>query len=159
MPFPLELIDAAGPSREISANRVPDRCPRCENYGTVRVLAALQTGSELRARRDAVAICECGNLACESVFVAFYALIVENGVETARLMHHKPLEYTAPSTFSETIAKLSPVFCETYDQAARAEENGLTQICGAGYRRALEFLVKDFAISNKSNADGSRGSF
>jgi len=147
MGITLQLIDPLNGSRQITANRLPDPCPRCDSYGTVRILAAVRTGSELRARRDALAICECDNLRCETAFVAFYAVIVENGIETARLMSHRPLEYAAPATFSETITTLSPTFCETYDQAARAEENGLTQICGAGYRRALEFLVKDFAIS------------
>ena len=153
MAITLHLVDASETPREITANRVPDWCPRCERYGAVKILAAVQTGSSLRPRRDVVAICECSDLGCEAVFVVFYALIVENGIETARLMSHRPLEYTAPSTFSEAILNLSPTFCETYDQAARAEENGLAQICGAGYRRALEFLVKDFAIAKLPSSE------
>jgi len=141
----LQLIDLLGTTRSITVNHVPDQCPRCDSYGTVKILAAVQSG--LDARPDVIAICGCSNDTCGTAFVAFYTLIVENGVETARLLSHKPLEYAAPEIFSEAILKLSPIFCETYNQAVRAEENGLTQICGAGYRRALEFLVKDFALS------------
>jgi len=43
--------------------------------------------------------------------------------------------------------KLSPRFCEIYNQALEAEENELDELSGPGYRKALEFLVKDFAIS------------
>jgi hypothetical protein len=42
---------------------------------------------------------------------------------------------------------MSPRFVEIYHQAESAEQFGLTELCGVGYRKALEFLVKDFAIS------------
>ena len=35
-----------------------------------------------------------------------------------------------------------------YNQAFAAEQQNLTEICGVGYRKALEFLIKDFAIKN-----------
>lgn len=52
------------------------------------------------------------------------------------------------STFSSNIRKLSPDFVNIYNEAAHAESLNLTSIYGMGYRKALEFLVKDFAISN-----------
>jgi len=62
------------------------------------------------------------------------------------------LDYTAPqrnfgAKFSEDLQNLSPNFVSLYNEAAHAEAVGLTGICGMGYRKALEFLVKDFAIS------------
>ena len=56
--------------------------------------------------------------------------------------------------FSEAIDKLSPRFVDIYHQAEAAEQDGCRDICGAGYRKALEFLVKDFAIRhNPSDAE------
>lgn len=49
--------------------------------------------------------------------------------------------------FPKEIKKLSPNFVEIYNQAYRAEQQGLNRICGVGYRKALEFLTKDYAIS------------
>ena len=53
------------------------------------------------------------------------------------------------------IGEISPQFIQIYNQANRAEQEGLDQICGAGYRKALEFLIKDYAIheepDNKEN--------
>ena len=46
--------------------------------------------------------------------------------------------------FSSEIAELSPTFVQTYEQAQYAESSGLNQICGIGYRKALEYLVKDY---------------
>lgn len=47
--------------------------------------------------------------------------------------------------FSELIQAISPGFCAIYAEAAAAESGELTQICGLGYGKALEFLVKDYA--------------
>jgi hypothetical protein len=38
-------------------------------------------------------------------------------------------------------------FTEIYKQALTAEFKGLNEIAGIGYRRAFEFLIKDFAIA------------
>lgn len=48
--------------------------------------------------------------------------------------------------FDENIASLSPQFVKIYNQALAAEAQGLDEIAGIGYRKSLEFLVKDFAI-------------
>lgn len=48
--------------------------------------------------------------------------------------------------FEPCIQALSPKFCKIYNQALSAENNGLDDLCGFGYRRALEFLIKDFAV-------------
>jgi len=48
--------------------------------------------------------------------------------------------------FNDSVTKLSPSFTEIYNEAYTAEQYSLSQICGAGYRRALEFLIKDYLI-------------
>jgi hypothetical protein len=49
-------------------------------------------------------------------------------------------------TFPDIIKNISENFIETYRQASVAEQNDLDQICGPGYRKALEFLIKDYII-------------
>lgn len=48
---------------------------------------------------------------------------------------------------SEEIKRISPDFNKIYDQAHQAEKLGLDSICGVGYRKAIEFLVKDYLKS------------
>ena len=48
--------------------------------------------------------------------------------------------------FDERIINLSPQFDKIYNQALAAETMSLDEIAGLGYRKAMEFLVKDFAI-------------
>ena len=48
--------------------------------------------------------------------------------------------------FDENINKISPQFVKIYNQSLQAENIGLDEIAGLGYRKSVEFLIKDFAI-------------
>lgn len=50
--------------------------------------------------------------------------------------------------FDDKLKEVSPQFGKVYNQALKAEEYSLDEITGLGYRKALEFLIKDFAIYN-----------
>ena len=49
-------------------------------------------------------------------------------------------------SFSEEIFKRFPNFCKIYNQSYFAEQYDLKDIAGIGYRKALEFLIKDYCI-------------
>lgn len=62
------------------------------------------------------------------------------------------LDYIAPNKFNQEefepcINKISPSFVKIYNQALSAENSNLDEIAGIGYRKALEFLIKDFLIT------------
>jgi hypothetical protein len=44
---------------------------------------------------------------------------------------------------------LKSKFIKTYLQSLQAESKGLDELAGMGYRKAIEYLVKDWAIKNK----------
>jgi hypothetical protein len=52
-------------------------------------------------------------------------------------------------SFGETITNTSPSFVGIYNQAAAAEATKLDQVAGMGYRKSLEFLIKDFLIKQR----------
>jgi hypothetical protein len=54
-----------------------------------------------------------------------------------------------PPIVPEEVKKLSPLFWEIYKEAYCAEKFGLIKVAGPGYRKALEFLVKDYVLANK----------
>ena len=58
-------------------------------------------------------------------------------------------------SFTETISKISPSFCTIYNQSLSAEQDGLKEICGVGYRKAIEFLIKDYLISKSPDQTDS----
>ncbi|WP_460413220.1 hypothetical protein, partial [Paraclostridium bifermentans] len=47
--------------------------------------------------------------------------------------------------FGFEVENISPSFYKIYNQSRQAENMGLDEICGVGYRKALEFLIKDYA--------------
>lgn len=55
--------------------------------------------------------------------------------------------------FLKIIQKYSKNFIKIYNQARQAEQSGLDEICGLGYRKAFEFLVKDYAMRGKSKEE------
>ena len=60
-----------------------------------------------------------------------------------------------PAHFDEAIAGVSPGFVAIFNQASAAEHYGLDQIAGVGYRKSLEFLVKDFIIAQDSTKEAT----
>jgi len=52
----------------------------------------------------------------------------------------------ATSTQAETIQNISPDFTAIFREAETAEQHGLKLVCGPGYRKALEFLIKDYVM-------------
>jgi hypothetical protein len=57
---------------------------------------------------------------------------------------------------SETISKVSPDFCSIYEEAYKAEQYGLLLVAGPGYRKALEFLIKDYIIGRLTETDAAK---
>lgn len=62
------------------------------------------------------------------------------------------MEPLAP-TISKEISQVSPSFYGLYKQALAAEHHGLTDVFGMALRKALEFLIKDYAISKNPNEE------
>ncbi len=60
--------------------------------------------------------------------------------------HHQFPQPDSKASFSDEINNISSNFVKIYSEALQAENSGLSEICGMGYRKALEFLVKDFLI-------------
>ena len=55
--------------------------------------------------------------------------------------------------FDNTIENLSPSFTKIYNQAVAAESYNLDLISGMSYRKALEFLIKDYCIFRNKNEE------
>lgn len=92
----------------------------------------------------------CPRFDCQRTFITRYV-----GSEKQELVNRPEywkIEETFPFKalergFEETIQRVSTQFVALYNQAYSAEQHKLALICGAGYRKSLEFLVKDYAKS------------
>jgi hypothetical protein len=70
-----------------------------------------------------------------------------------RLRNTAPLSPKKPDIPAE-VAAISPNYVEILTQSTHAEARRLDQIAGVGYRKSLEFLIKDYAIhKDPANAE------
>lgn len=143
-----------GRRSQVRVNQLPDSCPVCKRAGTPDFVTAFLDEDHDRNpydpySHDLQAVFRCPNRKCRSVFFADYRCTADSGF----LNRSGRPAYVEPREFSQTITSLSPQFCSIYRQAQRAEGNNLMLICGPGYRKALEFLVKDFLINRTFRDD------
>lgn len=89
---------------------------------------------------------------CNHCYYSFIAQYSDCFVESKTgLRTFSVLDFLSPNMYEKTlfedcISNVSPMFIRIYNQASEAEHHNLDEIAGIGYRKALEFLIKDFLI-------------
>jgi hypothetical protein len=128
-------------------DRVPKECPLCHHYVEPRELKGTFTSiTDNDPNVDAyleIAF-KCVQTNCGRIYIGRYYRY--HPEDKFQLWATLPSEFKPPA-FPEEISQLSPNFVEIYSQAAAAENYKLNQIAGVGYRKALEFLIKDYCIT------------
>lgn len=134
-------------------NEIPEVCPAC-GKGIQPIFSYQHAVDEWRAWDGFLQIVfRCPRKDCQRLFIALYRAERYAGDVSLILRKNYLLDFVEFEEFSETIKKVSEKFSRIYNQARIAEENGLDEISGAGYGRALEFLIKDYLIHK--NPDSS----
>lgn len=125
---------------------IPRKCPRCEvAYAEDPQATFIFDERGMHSKEgSAYSVYFCPH--CGQCFLAEYNLIMFHDSLDTRLVKTYPYS-KAKTNFSKAISNLSPDFVEIYHQSEEAEHAGLPRVCGFGYRKALEFLVKDYAIN------------
>lgn len=94
---------------------------------------------------------------CHSGFVTEHHMGVKpnnNGKNNSVLIEESQVVYphsTPDLNIDEQIRKISPRFYDIYRQCLIAKNEGLSDLYGMGFRKALEQLVTDFAINKHPN--------
>ena len=96
--------------------------------------------------------------ACNKGFITHYNYTNERKIENNISYNMLKLVNSYPKVpelhqFDENIKKLSSNFCEIFNQAYVAEQMNLNEIAGIGYRKALEFLIKDYCIDKNKEQE------
>lgn len=120
-------------------NPLPDFCPVC-NYSIVPTFILMYHKSEDTAEL----LCGCPRSECASLYFAVYKLDEgsENDFSLTRCFPYSKFI----KEFPKEVSDLSPDFLAIYNQAHHAEQEGLDLICGVAYRKALEYLIKDYVL-------------
>jgi len=120
---------------------LPDECPVCHTGIDVRVLYAYAEGRG----KPVQVVFQCPKEECHRFFIGHY----ERRDSEKWLLSRLEPRVSQGREFDDKIQDISDRFRTIYDQALAAECHGLDEICGSGYRKALEFLVKDYVASRK----------
>lgn len=140
MPSIAVAINGSKDTKEF--DMIPDSCPLCHTSVSPKQLGATYVNERLQV------IFQCTKRNCEELFIATYKKRTDSSLHVFQKVEPRtPVE----EKFSDLIQNASPTFVEIYNQAIAAEAAGLNQINGIGLRKALEFLVKDFAGHQNPN--------
>lgn len=130
-------------------DKLPERCPFCHELVTPEIKGSNFNTSATDTHKDLIILelfVVCSNSFCQKSFIGYYNMIGNNEfgfINTSKGESKK-------RAFSTTINSISNKFSKIYNQAYTAEQNELFEICGMGYRKALEFLLKDYCIAKFS---------
>lgn len=133
----------------------PNICPHCHVANIPNHLWIVETNDT-----DDIACFlsawQCSNARCQKVYVVQHKL---SGIsfDFERFLNGLPKGPDWPKPILELKSEKldddnNPIqsnFIKTYLQSLAAENYGLDELAGMGYRKAIEYLVKDWAIQNK----------
>ena len=127
---------------------LPNECPFCHKS----IIATYLKGNLIKYKNRTSfleIICKCPNEQCNRLFLGYY-----------RGNYNELYDFLGTNKgtikeqiFSNEICEISQNFMIIYNQAFFAEQNNLLEICGVGYRKSLEFLIKDYSISRFPNKE------
>ena len=125
----------------------PKKCPHCLGSVSLSIRGVFYGPISEKGLMIYLFLFQCH--ACDEMFIGRYLKDDTKFYQDKEILGNKlfypNMEFTE-ITFPPEISIVSPHFSELYNQAAKAEHYGCTDIAGAGYRKAVEFLIRDFAI-------------
>jgi hypothetical protein len=150
--------DAGG----LSIDKNADTCPHCHHAVSPRFVNATLSGDQYARGTYIDVAFKCTRHDCSRLFIGIYKRTTFQGdkmVKDFKFQKSVPLNFRPPEIQQE-VKDISPSFVTIYAQASSAESSGLDEIAGVGYRKALEFLIKDYCIhKNPDKTDTIKSSF
>jgi hypothetical protein len=140
-----------GRQLQTALDKLPDTCPICHSAITPVDAGYGYMISELTDSKLEHTF-RCPSEKCEHTFIARYERTKNPTSTHFEWRESLPVE-PVDIKHSKIIATISPSFCEIYNQAHIAEGYNLDLIAGPGYRKALEFLIKDYLIAKHAEAE------
>ena len=127
---------------KLNVDRYPNICGIChKNVDPSFIGSNLQNVTVIPEKIEAAF--KCTNVDCNSIIIGYYER--KDHKSNYVLIDSAPIS-PIEKEFNKEITKVSPNFVVIYNQSYYAEQSNLKLISGIGYRKALEYLVKDYLI-------------
>ena len=142
--------------RDWTFDEVPNECPLCHYAMDPRFLTGVIREAQPMGRAVIELIFQCPRKDCLHAFIGRYDGYYDRNVNdhTLFLRASTPFNAVLPEQ-PEDVAALSPQFVAIYGEASIAEARDLKQVAGCGYRKALEFLIKDFCVAENPKEEAA----
>jgi hypothetical protein len=147
MTITVKALNQAGSLASVTLDRDPDHCPICLRGIEPKDLdRAYCLDSPTSVER----VFQCPRVKCGHLFIARYR--PDSMYGQLRLHDCVPFELGDDDLPTE-IEAVSKDFCLIFNEAHKAERFRLLLIAGPGYRKSLEFLIKDYACKLHPDPD------
>jgi hypothetical protein len=149
----ISIINNSNIDEEVSIGIIPDTCPYCGKG----VELIYKYGFSNKESESIFTVLQCPRNSCNKILLAryrYHKISYSDPNSPMGKPHYSYVETIPKSTilykeFSKEINEISSSFVKIYNQSYNAEQLGLDQICGIGYRKSIEYLIKDFIIFDK----------
>ncbi len=132
-----------GQSAEVD---IPDECTTCGRL----IVFPFNGGALNLITGELETLHNCTNTTCNAHMICYHSRINSGDGWTFKKSEPPPLSEMKLPDF---VREISSTFFSIFREAVEAKDRGLSQIAGPGYRKAFEFLIKDYA---KSKAEPSQ---
>lgn len=143
--------------KEVQYEQAVDHCPYCKSSLSHNPNSLVYSLPVNEMRSNVISFkgegrlfgfFQCLKNECQEGFIAEYEYIYDVKSEPRQMY---VLKRTIPFVnekkhWPAEINNISTSFSEIFNQSLNAEGQNLSHICGPGYRKALEFLIKDYCI-------------
>lgn len=141
-------------NKQYAGANPPNICPHCHVVNTPHQKFQAPT-KDTNGTDCNFQVWECSNQDCKKLFGVLYK-IVDGRAKLVKVLNglpkgpnwSKPIIDLRDGRTLTTDNPTQTKFIKTYLQSLEAESYGLDEIAGMGYRKAIEYLVKDWAIQN-----------
>ncbi len=149
----LTFLDENNHENAVVIDAVPDTCPVC-SHGIKPIFVTAygyKQGWSYESQYYVQTVFRCPIDTCQRLFLSIYKGVRQAGYHgTSDYVFYKgsgfiPRDIKFPE-FDEAVERMSPRFIDIYCQTSLAEDGGLKELIGAGYRKSLEVLIKDYLI-------------
>jgi hypothetical protein len=136
-------VRTRGQHVDVAVANTPDTCPHCHCAIVPQFISGFLDDQQL------FLFYNCVRNECSRFFIVEFFPDFRNMYHFERNVLGSPDSKQHP----DVISQISPDFINIYSEAQTAQDAGLSQICGMGFRKALEFLIKDYLIRKKPEAE------
>ena len=143
---------------------IDEFCPHCGQPGSQIVFSSMTYDSFNNLENAVAFFVQCPRRNCKKFHIQAFPFRKNSFGSSTIAEIGKKIPYTYKvkhvNNLPEIVNITFPAFKTIYEQSLEAEAQGLDQIAGIGYRKAIEFLIKEYVIHKQpENEDNVKSKF